>query len=90
MRELMVERSEAVAALFVGGMEGIREEYDLIGDHRPTASRLPIGGPGGAARQLEPVGPAGEPVTSDVRKQLASHHYPLVAAIVVRHIAELR
>lgn len=41
------------AAVFIGGMEGIFEEYEIFRTlHGPAATVLPVGAPGGAARQL--------------------------------------
>lgn len=43
---------EYEAAVFIGGMEGIFEEYELFINLHPEAKILALGSPGGAARQL--------------------------------------
>lgn len=41
------------AAIFIGGMDGIFEEYELFRKlHGPNATVLALGAPGGAAREL--------------------------------------
>jgi hypothetical protein len=52
MREQMLGEVGPVAACFVGGMEGIREEYDLFRELLPGRPTYPIGRPGGAAIAL--------------------------------------
>jgi hypothetical protein len=52
MREQMFDETEPVAALFIGGMNGIREEYDLLASRRPAPVPYPVGRPGGEAAQL--------------------------------------
>ena len=52
MRTEMLSRPTLSAAVFVGGMEGIHAEFDLFKSFHPTAKVLPVGGPGGAAREL--------------------------------------
>jgi hypothetical protein len=52
MRRHMFEEAAPVAAIFVGGMEGIRHEYELFGELWRERPRYAIGAPGGAAREL--------------------------------------
>lgn len=52
MREAMLSRDDLVAAVFVGGMEGVEIEYDLFKSFHPNAATLPLAAPGGAARLL--------------------------------------
>ena len=40
------------AAVFIGGMEGIFEELEIVSRLCPLAKVIPITSPGGAARQL--------------------------------------
>ncbi len=40
------------AAVFIGGMEGVADEYDLFTSLHPGAVVLPLYAPGGAARDL--------------------------------------
>ncbi len=52
MRETMLSREDLVAAVFIGGMEGVEDEYDLFCRFHPNAKVLPVPAPGGAARLL--------------------------------------
>ena len=52
LRRAMLSRS-IEAAVFIGGMEGIFQEYEMFRDlHGLNAQALALGAPGGAARQL--------------------------------------
>ncbi len=60
MRRQMLSRDDLAAAVFIGGMEGVEAEYSLFGQLHPSAPRLVVRSPGGAARQLggpDPVFP---------------------------------
>lgn len=53
MRDGMIESArECLGALFVGGMEGIWDEYNLMKKCSPEMPCIPVTGPGGAAAQL--------------------------------------
>lgn len=52
MREVMLSREDLDAAVFIGGMEGIFDEYKLFTGFHPEARVLAVPSPGGAARQL--------------------------------------
>ncbi|WP_296560789.1 hypothetical protein [Pigmentiphaga sp.] len=52
MREEMLSRQDLVAAVFIGGMDGVEAEYDLFMNFHPTAKVLPVAAPGGAALML--------------------------------------
>lgn len=52
MREQMFAETKPIAAIFVGGMQGIREEYELLDSVSPTPIRYPVGRPGGEAARL--------------------------------------
>lgn len=54
MREAMLSRPNLVAAVFVGGMEGVEMEYEMFARMHPDGMILPIRATGGAARLLEP------------------------------------
>ncbi|MFJ4068565.1 hypothetical protein ACIPW4_25200 [Pseudomonas sp. NPDC089996] len=51
MREKMLSGSFH-AAVFIGGMEGVIEEYELFARMHPDAAILPVFAPGGAAQDL--------------------------------------
>ncbi|WP_142025115.1 hypothetical protein [Blastococcus colisei] len=89
MRHMMVERNtDMVGALFVGGMEGIADEYALVGELRPTLARLPLTAPGGAAARLDPIGGTRRPLPPELADWLRSPRYPLTAARIVRFLSE--
>jgi len=52
MRERMLSREDLVAAVFIGGMDGVENEYSLFTKFHPEAKVLPVPAPGGAALQL--------------------------------------
>lgn len=52
MRRQMLTETEPAAAVFIGGMEGIPQEYGLFEDLCPDRPTYPIGRPGGEARAL--------------------------------------
>jgi SLOG cluster3 family len=61
MRKKMLSRDDLSEAVFIGGMEGILEEYTLFTELHPKAKILAVPAPGGAARQLaERLGVKGE------------------------------
>ena len=52
MRERMLEENEFDGAVFVGGMEGIVDEYRLFQKIHPKSVTIPIGSAGGAAQVI--------------------------------------
>jgi hypothetical protein len=67
MRKKMLSRDDFSEAVFIGGMEGIFEEYALFSELHPKAKILAVPAPGGAARQLaERLGVKGETNLQDV------------------------
>lgn len=52
MRDRMIAENEFEAAVFVGGMQGVVDEYELFAEKAPKAVVLPIASTGGAARVL--------------------------------------
>lgn len=48
----MIGENDFVAAVFIGGMEGIEKEYDLFKEYHPNAPCLPIASTGAAAKIL--------------------------------------
>ena len=83
MREKMFgDDRTVVAGVFVGGMEGIVEEYELFAQFQPKVPRITLVGPGGAAATLpldEAKGVLGDHVKS--------RRYPFVAAVMVDRLA---
>lgn len=52
MREQMLSRDDLVAAVFIGGMDGVEAEHELFKRFHPSAKVLPVPSPGGAALNL--------------------------------------
>lgn len=52
MRRQMIGENEFIAGVFIGGMEGITEEYELFTSMRPDALVLPVASTGAAAKLL--------------------------------------
>lgn len=52
MRQRMLTHCNYDAAFFIGGMEGVIEEFDLLRDLQPHVPLYPIASTGGAALQL--------------------------------------
>jgi len=52
MRERMLSRDDLVAAVFIGGMDGVETEHSLFKKFHPDAAVVPVPAPGGAALQL--------------------------------------
>lgn len=52
MRHKMFDESEFSAGIFIGGMEGVEEEYDMFIEKHPKALALPIASTGAAAKKI--------------------------------------
>lgn len=52
MRQEMLSRNDLVAAVFIGGMDGVEAEFDLFQRYHPGGLILPVPAPGGAALDL--------------------------------------
>ena len=52
MRNKMLDESEFSAGIFIGGMEGVEEEYDMLIKKHPKALALPIASTGAAAKKI--------------------------------------
>ena len=73
MRKDMIKSArEWVAALFIGGMEGIEEEYDQVKEISSQTPCIPITGPGGAAARL----PEEDCFALDSRNSTSHGHTP--------------
>lgn len=64
MRHRMLTDTRFDAAVFIGGMEGIFAEHDLVCEHQPQAHRIILTAPGGAAQQLGEGCPKGNALVS--------------------------
>lgn len=52
MREEMIVRNDFCAAIFIGGMEGVEDEYKLFKEAHPNEPVFPIASTGAASRIL--------------------------------------
>jgi SLOG cluster3 family len=52
MRKTMLSRKDLNTAVFIGGMKGILVEHEMFSRYHPNAKVLPVGSPGGAAKEL--------------------------------------
>lgn len=52
MRQQMLRSEKFAAGVFIGGMEGVEQEYNLFVQVHPKALALPVASAGGAARLL--------------------------------------
>ena len=52
MRHRMLSESEFAAGIFIGGMEGVEEEYDMFIEKHPKALVLPIASTGAGAKKI--------------------------------------
>jgi hypothetical protein len=48
----MIKSMPFGAAVFIGGMDGVEEEWELFGQHFPDAPRIPVASTKGAAMLL--------------------------------------
>lgn len=52
MRDTMLSTADPAAAVFIGGMTGIDDEFRLFGEMYPERPRYPIGRPGGESTRI--------------------------------------
>lgn len=52
MREVMLTSTEFDAAVFIGGMDGVSDEYEMFSARWPHATCIPVAMTGGASREL--------------------------------------
>jgi hypothetical protein len=52
MREMLIKENDFSAAIFIGGMEGIFEEYKIFSNYHQNAIILPIASTGAASKIL--------------------------------------
>lgn len=84
MRQRMLSFGRIVGAVFVGGMDGIEKEYQMLGDTLPGVPRIPVRGPGGAAARLQAAD--GE-VPEHLAGQLDSRAYPLLSSKILEYLS---
>jgi hypothetical protein len=70
MRSQMLGRQDLAAGVFIGGMEGIREEAQTLRELNPNVPQFYVGAPGGAAQLLAQETLQRPNLTSDERDWL--------------------
>ena len=85
MRAEMIESIRYSGALFIGGMEGISDEYDMVKGQDCRTLCIPVAGPGGAASQL----PMQDCETLGLATFERSRAYPLLALQFVQALDTL-
>ena len=81
--EMLCQGQKLIAGVFIGGMEDVEEEYELLRRFQPSVPRVPLVGPGGAAARL----PRDE-AKRVLDKHIESTRYPFLASVLVRRLAE--
>lgn len=84
LRMLIDPNVRPVAAVYIGGMRGIRQEFQMAEPLVPR--RYVIAAPGGEAARLEPIGPGDAPV-SLLHDLKSSRLYPHLASQIVADVA---
>lgn len=83
MRKQMLSFGRVAGAVFVGGMDGVEEEYRTVGRMLPGVPRIPVRGPGGAAARLQTTDTE---VPERLARQLDSRAYPFLSSKIVAHL----
>jgi hypothetical protein len=82
MRQRMLADADPQVAIFVGGMEGIEDEYELFARHYPDRPTYALGRPGGAAAKLVERSP--DELVSDL---MTVAEYPVLLRRIVDDVA---
>lgn len=86
MRERMLKETDPLGGVFIGGMEGILQEWAFFGELLADRPRIPFGAPGGAATQLVDLAGA---LPAVVTTQLSSPRYPVIAHEIIEYLCTL-
>lgn len=81
MRQQMLNETRPAAAVFIGGMQGIPEEFELFGQLFPGRPRYPLGSPGGEARAL--VNRVDSPIAQRLQHE---ETYPALARLILEDL----
>ena len=87
MRRNMLDFVEPVGAVFVGGMSGIWDEYELVASRWPRAPRIPLAGPGGASAFLTE---RTSDLPHELKRVISSRHYPFAASTIVEYLDSIK
>jgi hypothetical protein len=84
MRKHMFEESHPIGGVFIGGMSGLFEEFELFKQYLPGVLCVPLARPGGAALRLASDS---RNVESELQQQVFSAAYPAVCRAVLELMA---
>jgi hypothetical protein len=85
MRRQMLSETEPDAAVFIGGMGGIPDEYALFETLRPGRPRYLLGSPGGAAADLARARPTASVVEASLLDGVV---YPSLARAILEDLED--
>lgn len=89
MRDAMLsEENDPVAGIFIGGMDGVRSEFEQFRESFPGLPSYIFGAPGGEARRLALAETHGPPAAPLSRQLAESDRYDVLTVEVVRDIAD--
>ena len=57
MRQRMFDQTNPIAGIFIGGMEGVRQEFEMLTRRNTVLRSYALGGPGGEAAKLVDFSP---------------------------------
>jgi SLOG cluster3 family len=90
LRDAMLNKeNDLVAGIFIGGMDGVRSEFEQFRESFPSLPAYIFGGPGGEARQLAQEEMEGTSPSPLARLLAESDRYDVLIAEVVRDAARL-
>ena len=84
MRKTMIGENDYDCAVFVGGMEGVIEEYELFSELHPNKPKFPIASTGAAALQIYEENHFSDEV---LRKE---YTYPIVFSYIFREVEKYK
>jgi hypothetical protein len=82
MRRTMLTETDPVGAIFIGGMSGITEEFNMFQELYPGRPMYPIGRPGGEAEILA------RRIRSRVPRLIDEDVYPTLCRLIVADLAQ--
>ncbi len=85
LRVRMFTESQPIGGVFIGGMSGLFEEYELFLRHLPDRLCVPLAGPGGAARLI-----ASDPrnYPANLAREVDSLAYPAACRAILEAMAQ--
>ena len=75
MRRRMLTENKFSAAVFIGGMQGVVDEFRLFRHHHPSADVVPVLSTGGAVRRIPDIKKFPDELWSDLNYVMLLHRY---------------